>query len=361
MPGQFPQGTQNQILGTIRNQLNAAEGSLLPPPQKGAFRVPFVTSLQVLQATTYFGGTQFILAFNTPAYSNQNIDHYNILVNGLTGSTGVAGSSTSFDGPYTCTSSPAVVRVGSTGEAQIITFKVQTVLASGLVSDLNASPTCTGTTLPTTGTIDISSLSDQTPGSLLEFNASGVPALLLPGAAGTVLMGTSTSTPPTYQTPAALKISIPLFDHFADVGSVTTGETILYTDTTAAGQLGTNGDKLVAGYAGTIVASATATREIRVYFGGTLIFDTGANVNSVGGAWNFSVSIIRESAAVVRCSVVGTLTGPVTFSFDQYTRVTGLTLTGTNILKITGQAGGSGAATNDIVASMGFVRWDSAA
>ncbi len=40
--------------------------------------------------------------------------------------------------------------------------------------------------------------------------------------------------------------------------------------------------------------------------------------------------------------------------------LTGLTLSGSNILKITGQAAGTGAATNDIVAKMGFVEFKAA-
>ena len=358
----FSPSTSNKILGTIRNQLNAAEGSLMPPPQRGAFRVPFVTALTVQQTTQFIGGTQFVLTFQEPSSPNAQIDHFNIFVGGLTG------NQINYNGPNTCLASPAVVRV-STTEAQTITFKIQTVLASGLVSNIDASPTCTGTTIPAAiapsdipdGSLDIVKLASQTPGSLLEWNSAGDPALLAPVATGQLLTSTGTATPPVYRSLATLKISIPLFDHFADVGNVTTGETDLYSDTTVASQLGVNGDKLAAGYSGTIAASATATRDIRVYFGGTKIFDTGGNVNSTGGSWNVNVQIIRENGTTVRCNVWSTLTGPVTFSFDQYTRVTGLTLANTNILKITGQAGGSGAATNDIVASMGFVRWDSAA
>lgn len=149
-----------------------------------------------------------------------------------------------------------------------------------------------------------------------------------------------------------------LFNHFADAGNTTTGETDLYSDTTVAGQLSTNGDKLYAEYAGIFVSSATATRQLRAYFGGTLIFDSGALSISAGSdAFQIDVTIIRESSTVVRCSVIATTAGASLNVYDNYTRVTGLTLSGTNILKITGQAAGVGAATNDIVAKLGFVQF----
>jgi hypothetical protein len=44
-----------------------------------------------------------------------------------------------------------------------------------------------------------------------------------------------------------------------------------------------------------------------------------------------------------------------------YTRITGLTLSNTNILKITGEAAGVGAATDDIVAKLSSVSWFPAA
>lgn len=96
-------------------------------------------------------------------------------------------------------------------------------------------------------------------------------------------------------------VPILLFDHFADSGNVTTGETDLFSDTIAANQLGSNGSKLSSQYGGIYVSSGTASR------------------------------------------------------------VTGLTLSGTNILKITGQAAGVGAATNDIVAKLATASWSIAA
>ena len=140
-------GSANQILATIRNQVGTAEGSLLPPPQKGQFRVPFVTNFKVFSATSFFGGTQFILTFDEPTTSQNQIDHYNIMVGGVTGNLN------QYQGPNITTNSPATIRV-ITANAVTIIFKIQTVLKSGLISDLNSSPSCTGTTIAASGSGD---------------------------------------------------------------------------------------------------------------------------------------------------------------------------------------------------------------
>lgn len=152
-----------------------------------------------------------------------------------------------------------------------------------------------------------------------------------------------------------------LFDRFVSVGNVGTGEDDLYSDTIAAGQLANNGEKIEAEYGGTFVSSATATRQIRIYFGGTLIFDTGTLTLSLSSAWTGYVTIIRESSSVVRCMTSFATEGAALAAYTQYTRVTGLTLANTQVLKITGEAAGVGAATDDIQARMYFAEWKAAA
>lgn len=153
----------------------------------------------------------------------------------------------------------------------------------------------------------------------------------------------------------------PLFDHFVSVGNVTTAETDLYSDTIAASTLATNGDNLEAEYGGVFVSSGTATREVKIYFGGTVIFDTGTLTLSLSSAWTVYVTIIRVSATVVRYMISFTTEGAALAAYTAVGEVTGLALSNANILKITGQAAGAGAATNDIVAMMGTVLLISAA
>ena len=153
----------------------------------------------------------------------------------------------------------------------------------------------------------------------------------------------------------------PLFNRYADVGNVGTGEDDLYSDTTAASTLATDGQKIKAHYAGTFVSSATATRRLRAYFGGTAIYDSTALSLSTSSDWDMVVEIIRESSTVVRCSVKVNTTSASSAPYCTYTRITGLTLSSTNILKITGEAAGVGAADSDIVAKFGDVWFVNAA
>lgn len=164
-------------------------------------------------------------------------------------------------------------------------------------------------------------------------------------------------------TAAAQKIfgSHSLFDHYASVGNTSTSETDLYSDTIAASQFAANGDKIEAEYGGSFVSSATATRQVKIYFAGTAIFDTGALTLSLSSAWVVFVSIIRVSATVIRYAVSFATQGAALAAYTSVGELTGLTLSGTNILKITGTAAGVGAATNDIVAKLGSVAFKSAA
>ena len=152
-----------------------------------------------------------------------------------------------------------------------------------------------------------------------------------------------------------------LFDHYADAGNTGTGEDDLYSDTIVGAQLNKAGDKLEAQYGGVYVSSGTATRQIKIYFGGTAIFDTGALTLSLSSAWTAYVSIIRVSATVIRYSISFTTEGAALAAYTAVGELTGLTLGSSNILKITGEAAGVGAATNDIVAKMGYVEFKPAA
>lgn len=154
--GGVPDRTTDQIIGIIRNSFGAAEGSLLPPPQKGSFRVPFITNLRVLQINAITSGTQFVLGFNEPTTSQDQLDHYTIYVGGLIGDNNQLNSVT------TAQNSPVTINL-STRSIQVVTFKVQTVLKNGLVSDINTSPTCTAKTLVASGvgisgTIDLAAI-----------------------------------------------------------------------------------------------------------------------------------------------------------------------------------------------------------
>jgi len=157
------------------------------------------------------------------------------------------------------------------------------------------------------------------------------------------------------------RVLLPLFNNFADAGNSTTTETDLVSNTIAASQLGTNGDKLELESGGVFVSSATATREIKLYFGGTAIFDTGTLTLSLSAAWSLFCQIMRVSATVVRYNVSFTTEGAALSAYTAVGELTGLTLSSTNVLKTTGQAAGVGAATNDIVSKISSVNFIPAA
>lgn len=150
-------------------------------------------------------------------------------------------------------------------------------------------------------------------------------------------------------------------DFVADVGNSGSSETDLFTYTTKASTLSATGEKLTFTVTGNIVGSATASRTINCYFAGTNIGTVLAATISTTGNFKAVVEVIRTSSTTARTSVVIsvdnlTLTTPVT-EID----LTGLTFTNTNIIKITGTSSGTGSASNDIVAKLGWINWFPAA
>jgi len=159
------------------------------------------------------------------------------------------------------------------------------------------------------------------------------------------------------------KRPLALFDRFADTASTSTDgtEDDLYSNTIAAGQLTANGDMIRESEYAVFAGSATATRRLKKYFGGTLIWDSGTLTLSAGGDFSLTTEIIRESSTVVRVTVTVASTSASNVPYVTYTRITGLTLSGTNILKTTGIATGVGAAPADITNKMAKIRYEPAA
>lgn len=161
----------------------------------------------------------------------------------------------------------------------------------------------------------------------------------------------------TSQSPRGGALVRALFDYFADVTSTSTNgtEDTLYTGTIAANTFATAGDKLVAEYCCTIVSSATATRRIRAYVAGTAVLDSGTLTFAAAGTAEIYVTAIWESATVLRVKAEFVPSGITLQPIITYTRITGLTITGTQIVKITGVAAGTGAASGDIAAKVGVI------
>jgi hypothetical protein len=147
-------------------------------------------------------------------------------------------------------------------------------------------------------------------------------------------------------------------EYFTDAGNTGTSETDLYTYTTEAGLLANNGETITGNYAGEFVTSGgTATRQVKLYFGGTAFFDSGALTVSEATDWSLRYTLIRVSSTAVRYEVTFLSGGLSSLIPPSGGEITGLTLSNTNILKITGTAAGVGAATNDITAKLGSIFW----
>jgi len=146
-------------------------------------------------------------------------------------------------------------------------------------------------------------------------------------------------------------------EFFADAGNTTTGETDAMSYTTPANRLNVNGECLEGEYCGTFVNHISDTRQIKLKFAGTTVFDSTALPTPTATEWFIKFSIVRKDANTVRCFVVFTNTTGILFTPGKYTEVTGLTLSNTNILKLTLQ---SSTNTNDIVAKSGIIKWSPA-
>lgn len=153
-------------------------------------------------------------------------------------------------------------------------------------------------------------------------------------------------------------------DYFTDV-TVGGAEADIYSITSPASILAVNGDKLLATFGGNFVTGGTELTQLKVKFdatGATTLWDSTALAPATGTtSWRVSVEIIRVSATVVRYSVSLNTSGATGYVYCTVGELTGLTLTGTNILKITGLSSGVGSGTGDIIGKMGFIQWSSAA
>jgi hypothetical protein len=138
---------------------------------------------------------------------------------------------------------------------------------------------------------------------------------------------------------------------FTDVSNIGTGESDIYSHTTATNTLNSNGQTLYFDY--TInVTDVTSTVTLAVYFGGTSIGNTGALTVSATGTWRVTGSITRATSTTARATVVVDRPGTDSDYINE-TDLTSQDFTTTNIVKITGTAGGAGGGTGDITGKMG--------
>lgn len=142
------------------------------------------------------------------------------------------------------------------------------------------------------------------------------------------------------------KVTTKVVQSTATGGNTDAGEDTIITVTIPAGTLAANGDALVAEAAGTIATSINQKR-IRVKFGTTTIFDTGATGIPISAAidWNIQIRIIRTGAATQKATVTMNTSNATLAAYCDYT-TPAETLANALPLLITGEA----VATNETVA-----------
>ncbi len=143
-----------------------------------------------------------------------------------------------------------------------------------------------------------------------------------------------------------------IFEDISDVNNTSTTETDIFTHTVLANAWGTNGDALWCHFAGVTAANANA-KTWKFYIGSNAVATISPpSTNNVG--WVFDFFIIRDGTGSVRWSISGSVGGASSVAVGKQGS---LTLSGTNVVKITG----TGGASNDITGQHSKYSWLSAA
>jgi len=142
---------------------------------------------------------------------------------------------------------------------------------------------------------------------------------------------------PFIQKQSTTSLGVLLINRVEDAENEAGKETDLYNEQIAGGQLANDNDVLTANYQGTF-SNNGSLKDLRLYFAGQKIFDSGAmNVNS-STSWQIVSTITRIDATSVKCSTVITLSGATSTTSTQKVTLINLVLGNPNTLRLTGQA-----------------------
>ena len=201
-------------------------------------------------------------------------------------------------------------------------------------------------------------------------NMEGGVQVLTNGAAniGLVVQAAASQTAPLAQLQTSTGDSLGnvgtcAFDDFASVATTHVDGTfdVLSTHTTVANSLQINGDKIEFDFTLTVVGHAVSTDQIQVAFGGITIFDSGANNYALAATIRIIGQIIRVSSTTCRAIVSflpagsATILGYELMTYTSDSTLTGMTLSGTNILKVQAAATGTNSAASDVTLTVGSI------
>ena len=138
----------------------------------------------------------------------------------------------------------------------------------------------------------------------------------------------------------------------SDVGNVGTGEDTLHTYTLPASMLNTNGQAVQIEAVFTFAANGNAKR-VKLHFGATVVYDSGS-VAENGGSVTVRATVVRTAATTQRA--LATVVGGTLVADDSQYSTPGETLSGTVVIKSTGEATDN----DDIVARITRINWSPA-
>lgn len=187
-----------------------------------------------------------------------------------------------------------------------------------------------------------------TSGSITSINSQTGPAITIQGGIG-ISTSTSSNTVTINVNTASNALPHTLDKHYTLANNTGTSESDLfsYTVNGAAAILNTDGQSVHFETVGTF-NDATATVALQFYFAGTSFGNTGALAVSATGAWRAQGYIIRTSSSTANASVTITCDKLPSASYTFQADISGVDFTGSNVFKVTGQAGGAGGSSNDI-------------
>lgn len=161
---------------------------------------------------------------------------------------------------------------------------------------------------------------------------------LATAASAAALIATHESDTSVHGLADTAKLATKVVQSTAQTGNIGLEEDTILTVTIPAATLAANGDALVAEAAGTIATSINQKR-MKVKFGSTTIFDTGATGIPISAAidWSIQVRIIRTGAATQKCAVTMNTNNATLASYCDYT-TPAETLANALALFVTGEA-----------------------
>jgi calcineurin-like phosphoesterase family protein len=194
-------------------------------------------------------------------------------------------------------------------------------------------------------------------GSITSVNSMTGPGITIQGGTALSADNSVADVVTLNVTPSSLALPHTLNKQYTDANNTGTGETDLYTYTLPANTLTIDGRSVHFEASGKL-NDATTNVAFQMYFAGTSFANTGALGTSSTGSFSAVGHIIRTGTTTARAFVtfkVNNVGSDVSYTFEN--DLTVLDFTTTNILKITGQASGAGAGSNDITGKTWIVTY----